>query len=257
MGIRFACHVCERRLNIKRELAGRRGVCPVCAAKIRIPLADTEKSTPVDQKPAAAGSTADPNSGGPRIAVSERSSPVATTTSSAPRTATGHPAQASVTNHTESVRNSPASQPLDVLDDGEEAQWYVRPPSGGQYGPANSELLRQWIGEGRVAAGALLWREGWPQWREAGDALPEYAAQLPASRSKVSFTDRPDDAPTLTRSAASPESATEDEASEKLAGHPAVGTTRKERASRRMLAIGVLSAVALSLILVLAFVATR
>ena len=46
MGIRFACHECGKRLNIKNEFAGRRGVCPACSAKMRIPLSDAETSTP-------------------------------------------------------------------------------------------------------------------------------------------------------------------------------------------------------------------
>ncbi len=49
MGIRFACHECGKRLNIKSELAGRRGVCPACSAKMRIPLSDAETSTPVEE----------------------------------------------------------------------------------------------------------------------------------------------------------------------------------------------------------------
>ena len=34
MGIRFACHVCGKHLNIKRDLAGRRGVCPTLLGQI-------------------------------------------------------------------------------------------------------------------------------------------------------------------------------------------------------------------------------
>ena len=48
MGIRFACHVCQKQLNIKRDLAGRRGICPHCQSRFRIPLEDAEQSTPVD-----------------------------------------------------------------------------------------------------------------------------------------------------------------------------------------------------------------
>ncbi|HBV61746.1 MAG TPA: hypothetical protein DEF45_01870, partial [Rhodopirellula sp.] len=48
MGVRFACHVCQKQLNIKRDLAGRRGVCPHCQSRFRIPLEDAEQSTPVD-----------------------------------------------------------------------------------------------------------------------------------------------------------------------------------------------------------------
>lgn len=53
------------------------------------------------------------------------------------------------------------------------AQWYVRPPSGGQYGPADSKLLAQWISENRVTADSLIWFDGLTQWTAAGAVLPE------------------------------------------------------------------------------------
>jgi hypothetical protein len=46
--------------------------------------------------------------------------------------------------------------------------WYVRPPSGGQFGPATGDLMRTWLTEGRVSADSLVWREGWRDWQEAG-----------------------------------------------------------------------------------------
>lgn len=49
------------------------------------------------------------------------------------------------------------------------AVWYVRPPAGGQYGPAADATLARWIREGRIIRDTHLWREGWPNWRRAGD----------------------------------------------------------------------------------------
>ncbi|MCU0721765.1 MAG: DUF4339 domain-containing protein [Pirellula sp.] len=56
------------------------------------------------------------------------------------------------------------------------AQWYVRPPSGGQYGPADAKLLTQWIAENRVTADSLIWFDGLTQWTVAGAVLPELFA---------------------------------------------------------------------------------
>jgi hypothetical protein len=50
--------------------------------------------------------------------------------------------------------------------------WYVRPPSGGQYGPAHGDVLRKWISEGRVSADSMVWREGWNGWRGGGEVFP-------------------------------------------------------------------------------------
>lgn len=55
-----------------------------------------------------------------------------------------------------------------------QAVWYVRPPSGGQFGPADSATFYQWMKENRVAREALVWRDGWPQWMNAGEAFEEY-----------------------------------------------------------------------------------
>lgn len=49
--------------------------------------------------------------------------------------------------------------------------WYVRPPSGGQYGPVDTAGFRQWIGEGRVAADSWVWRTGWSDWKPGVEAL--------------------------------------------------------------------------------------
>ena len=69
------------------------------------------------------------------------------------------------------------------------ASWYVRPPGGGQYGPANTETFGQWIQEGRVAASSLVWRDGWSQWRTATEAFPDISAQLPGAAEDLSLGD--------------------------------------------------------------------
>ncbi len=155
MGIRFACHACEQHLNIKRELAGRRGVCPSCGVRFRIPLEDTNRSTPLDDQ--------------------SSSSVIGVVDQAEPPDSPGP-----VRPPSSAERNAATTTILD-LDQEQDGTWYVRPPSGGQYGPATTLLLKQWIDEGRVAATALLWRDGWPQWRDASEALPELIAKLPGN----------------------------------------------------------------------------
>ncbi len=62
--------------------------------------------------------------------------------------------------------------PCDPIEESPEAIWYVRPPSGGQYGPARGDIMRKWVGEGRVSQDSLVWREGWNDWRTAGQVFP-------------------------------------------------------------------------------------
>lgn len=55
-----------------------------------------------------------------------------------------------------------------------EHRWYVMPAgANAQYGPATDGELRQWVGEGRVTADAMLWREDWPQWQPASAIFPQ------------------------------------------------------------------------------------
>ena len=77
------------------------------------------------------------------------------------------------------VRPSAAHDPIAEAPD---AVWYVRPPTGGQFGPADATIMRRWLAEGRVGADALVWREGWPEWKSAGPVFPSFAgAEFPGT----------------------------------------------------------------------------
>ena len=206
MGIRFACHLCDHKLNIKSDLAGRRGICPACSGRFRIPLEDAEKSSPLEVKPAAP--------------------------QQAPESQVTKPPAATDGEHAPEPSSQPlpeTAEPKTILDDDDEGIWYVRPPSGGQYGPASTDLLKQWIAEGRVAATSLLWRDGWPQWRDASEALPELVEQLPTGESPDTQPDQPADAPVDSKATA-------------LTGNANVGTNRRKRSNRRVTTIGILIA---------------
>jgi hypothetical protein len=240
MGIRFACHICDKQLNIKQELAGRRGVCPACSSKFRIPLEDALRSTPIESDArvsvaAAQGAAAQAATGG-TAGWKDAAQPLITSRGGENR-GNLSPAEAA-----DALSTS-------LLDDDGDATWYVRPPSGGQYGPATGAVLREWIKEGRVASTALLWRDGWPQWRDASEALPELAVHLPQGNTP------PENA--TTRAAASLEKAPPSPQSPELSGQPAVGAQRRDRSMRRVFLIGLLSVVALTLIAVLVIVANR
>jgi len=69
-----------------------------------------------------------------------------------------------------------APAPADPLTEAGDVVWYVRPPSGGQYGPATRDIMRTWLGEGRISPDSLVWREGWRDWQSAGSVFPQLAA---------------------------------------------------------------------------------
>ncbi|PAY21405.1 hypothetical protein CKO51_00790 [Rhodopirellula sp. SM50] len=305
MGIRFSCHGCAKPLNIKTELAGRRGLCPECGTKFRIPLADAEFSTPITphapqagkavtpNEPSAAAATATPQPATPNPAIKQNGAPrqpAAPSTASSPSTAaspsaevspstadapqsepqiephpggqqpaTNQPAttdavNAAATNSTAPSAPSASAEP-ELLASESTATWYVRPPSGGQYGPATSAMLKVWIDEGRVAKTALLWKDGWPQWREASEALPEIADSLPGSMSLETaepFPDGPGGSKLTTPIAHEKTSRIYSE----FAGDAKIGAVRRKRSSRRITLVAILAALVVGLIVTLFLVAS-
>ena len=85
-------------------------------------------------------------------------------------------------------------QPMirDPIDEMPESIWYVRPPSGGQYGPARGDVMRKWIGEGRISADSMVWCEGWEDWRSGGEVFPYLrSAGTPAALTPAPVTYAP------------------------------------------------------------------
>lgn len=222
MGVRFRCHNCAKPLNIKQELAGRRGVCPACKTRFRIPLQDADTSIALTDlapqnvtaeasagqtaqqfddaiddvlglgahsAPSAASSTtmhyggSDQDSGEDGgVATAVQSTPDSPTHRDAGHTAgTDHSsvAEQASQEHSQSEQSDQQWLAAQQLHAEPNASWYVRPPSGGQYGPANTEVFQEWIREGRVARNSLIWRDGWAQWRPASEALEQLGASLP------------------------------------------------------------------------------
>ncbi len=168
MGVRFACHACGRRLNVKSELAGRRGICPACSVRFRIPAHDTQTSTPID---ASEAPRPDDSSVPAKSTVQQQRAHDSSIAANAGGSANPNPSPQRTSPPSASSTRPPSS--LEDVLGGTSATWYVRPSSGGQFGPADGPTLGQWISEGRVADSAMIWRDGWPEWRTARSVLPQ------------------------------------------------------------------------------------
>ncbi|HEX3997813.1 MAG TPA: DUF4339 domain-containing protein [Pirellulales bacterium] len=68
-----------------------------------------------------------------------------------------------------------AASAVDPTAEAPAAVWYVRPASGGQFGPAAGDVMRQWLGQRRIGADSMVWREGWPDWKRASAVFPSLA----------------------------------------------------------------------------------
>lgn len=152
MGIRFRCPN-GHKLNVKSFLAGKRGICPHCGVKVEIPdpaTAAARRRSPVTTVPAA-GVAAESASAGP------------------PAVKNG------------SHLHLPRPAGVDPIGEAPHAVWFVRPPTGGQFGPASGDVMRTWVLEGRVTADSLVWREGWSDWQPAGPLFPGIASVAPST----------------------------------------------------------------------------
>ncbi len=183
MGIKFRCQSCDKKLHVKAFLAGKRGVCPFCGAKVRIPKESQPTRASESSDGGLDGSTMAAEHEGSQPETAVKQSSVAAAKSSTAKTATRPAASAP----------RPAADPITEAPD---AVWYVRPPSGGQYGPADGDIMRRWLEEGRVGADSLVWREGWPDWKIAASAFPtlrQASSQLVETGTTKSPVESPED----------------------------------------------------------------
>ncbi len=198
MAIRFLCETCKRPINVKLELAGQEGVCPHCQEHLPIP--DASALTPDafrDAKIAwfskhpGAGSSTSRLDDTPRTQRPLADSQTIESELTTPPRLPDPPVRSAepglnVAMRTVATEPSPAAmiipQPVgplsgqtDPFAEAPDAMWYVRPPVGGQFGPASAELFRQWIQEGRVAGDSWIWRQGWDDWQQATGLFPDLA----------------------------------------------------------------------------------
>lgn len=170
MGIRFYCPN-GHKVNVKEHQAGQRGLCPTCGVKIQIPWQSTRPSSKEEDAQPQGGATQAPPSP-PEPAAPVAVAPALPQTFQTPA-ATPVAASAAMSQPPPPPAPVPAGGPVDALTEAGDLVWYVRPPAGGQFGPAAADIMRTWLAEGRVSADALVWREGWRDWREAGGVFPQ------------------------------------------------------------------------------------
>jgi hypothetical protein len=168
MGIKFLCPN-GHKLHVKSFLSGKKAICPKCGARVIVP--------------------SDPNASDDSLDVSTASVEIRTVEAglaAAAAPVSSPPPQAP------SKADSTAA--IDPIDEAPNAVWYVRPISGGQFGPASGEIMRGWVRENRVGASSLVWRAGWPDWRSAADVFPELRNLLVAPGAPLPVTPMDSDA---------------------------------------------------------------
>ncbi len=156
MGIKFLCPN-GHKLHVKSYLTGKKAICPKCGTRVVVPAED--------------GATALSDS----TLASDEDVSLVEATETQTLTAVNVAAAAA-------KKSAPASsQPTaDPIAESPSAVWYIRPATGGQYGPASGEIMRGWLKDGRVGASSLVWRAGWSEWRSAAEIFPQLGSLLAA-----------------------------------------------------------------------------
>lgn len=175
MGLKFLCHLCQQPIHIKDSFAGKRGKCPHCGGSIRIPAEGESHSLPITIKPVATNS--------PTAAVSSEAA-ITPAVDTADKSSSQGIQPAAPNSDSASVSSNPSANANNmpvVIAEAPNAAWYVRPPSGGQYGPAVGAVFWDWLNEKRVGESSLVWREGWGTWQPAKEAFPEFFKSSPAT----------------------------------------------------------------------------
>ena len=176
MGIRFYCPN-GHRLHVKEFQAGKRGICPHCDAHFRIP--------PASEIP----------KGAPRLRPDDPGpTPVVTRSPETVPAMVGTPGPI-LPEGSGAVATVPAVSLADPIAEAPAAVWYVRPPSGGQFGPASAEVMQRWLAEGRVSADTLVWREDWPEWLSAGPLFPRLSPATSAESPRGQTPAMPESVP--------------------------------------------------------------
>lgn len=189
MGIRFYCPN-GHKMNVKSYLAGKIGFCPECGARMQIPYEDTRPSSkalkdagvnPATHPTAAPANTANEilseTSPGGIFASNGTADTPADSPTTLPSETSGNattPVPVPISPEPTALQTAPSIPPgVNPLLTDNTLVWYLHIPGGTQYGPVASEVVATWIRERRIAPDMLVWREDWPEWKEAKAVFPE------------------------------------------------------------------------------------
>jgi hypothetical protein len=152
------------RIKVKDHLAGKKGVCPSCGARFRIPLASVATPTPASASTALPEATivsldatiaarlprvlllshgSEPTHGGPPAAAQLRVEPVE--------------------EEVELVVEEPHRHP--AIAERPDLAWCIAVPGGTASEPMQADALQAWLDSGLPTGDELVWRADWADWR--------------------------------------------------------------------------------------------
>lgn len=269
MGIRFRCHQCGHELHVKDFQGGKRSRCPECETKFRIPAESADYSIPLDasQRGDSTVASSSQATSSTQATVSDQVASTGLATGTLPaKSVLAHSSPSDV--ETEVGAQDDAPQELDqeseptapvspqAILEAPGATWYVRPPAGGQYGPAPANIFCEWLAENRVTRESLVWRDGWPQWLVAGEVFADYfgPALTPTSPAASSSSPVPPVTNTARASSHTEQIAAPEFPVPTSLSDRALAARKRQRKQNYMIMIGVLAAISVGLVIALVLV---
>ncbi|NBW96425.1 MAG: DUF4339 domain-containing protein [Planctomycetia bacterium] len=141
------------RINVKESYAGRKGLCPTCGAKFRIPAGD---------------GIAAADHGLPVARLLDVSAEVVATL---PRVLSGEGGPAQPHSPHPSAPSPPTLHP--ALAERPDLKWCIAFPGGDPTEPLGVESMQAWLESGQVEGSEVVWRSDWPEWRPVGEVFPD------------------------------------------------------------------------------------
>jgi len=161
------------RIKVKDHLAGKKGVCPTCGARFRIPLASAELP--------ASGVGATPLPEAKVVSLD------ATIAARLPRVLLLNgepgPARPGSIGPVNEARREPADEAVELvveephrhsmIAERPDLAWCLAVPGGTASEPMQADAMQAWLDSGRATGDELVWRADWPDWRPIAGVFPE------------------------------------------------------------------------------------
>ena len=165
------------RVKVKDHLAGKKGVCPTCGARFRIPLASVEppptraESATLPLATVVACDAAIMERLPRAILLSRSSSP-----GSGPAAPTAVPAamEPGAEEVVEFEAEDAGTRLHPLIAERPELAWCHAVPGGTASEPLAAEAMQAWLEAGRPTGVELVWRADWPDWRPIAHVFPEH-----------------------------------------------------------------------------------
>lgn len=184
MGIRFFCHHCQSRLNVKSSQSGLAGVCPDCGGTVDVPTESLLPGPPKSPSQRFYVEEENPPEGSSQLIDFDAPDTIAgDLLSEAPKEGTIKPPSPvfAVKNGSgvfmlDSPSPSPDFGKVCPVETAPDKVWYFRSKKLGERGPLKSKVMRQHVKSGDVYAGCMVWRQDWDDWVAAEAAFPQIEA---------------------------------------------------------------------------------